>query len=36
MSEFINNQSVRQEKLKKLIRSLHDGKPLEQAKQEFK
>ncbi|MDD4303791.1 MAG: DUF438 domain-containing protein [Bacilli bacterium] len=36
MSEFINNQSIRQEKLKKLIRSLHDGKPLEQAKQEFK
>ena len=36
MSEFINNQAVRQEKLRKLIRSLHEGKPLEQAKKEFK
>lgn len=36
MSEFINNQSNRQEQLKKLIRSLHEGKPLEQAKREFR
>jgi hypothetical protein len=36
MSEFINNQTIRQEKLKKLIRSLHEGKSLEQAKKEFK
>ena len=36
MSEFINNQTIRQEKLKKLIRSLHKGKSLEEAKAEFK
>lgn len=36
MSEFINNQSLRQEQLKKLIQSLHHGKSLEEAKREFK
>ena len=36
MSEFINNQSLRQERLKALIQSLHNGKSLEEAKKEFK
>lgn len=36
MSEFINNNTIRQEKLKKLIRSLHEGKSLVDAKKEFK
>ena len=36
MSEFINNVSKdRQEKLKKLIKKIHDGMPLEEAKKKF-
>ena len=36
MSEFINNVEHRQKLLKEIIRSLHDGKNLEDAKKEFK
>lgn len=37
MSEFINNQSKqRQEQLKSIIRKIHEGMPLEEAKQLFK
>lgn len=36
MSEFINNATKRQELLKKIIKSLHEGKNLEEAKAEFK
>ena len=36
MSEFINNVEHRQRLLKDIIKSLHDGKNLEDAKKEFK
>ncbi len=36
MSEMINNSKVRQEKLKEIIRAIHDGMPLEEAKAAFK
>ncbi|MGD9605508.1 MAG: DUF438 domain-containing protein [Bacilli bacterium] len=36
MSELINNNEKRQELLKKIIKSLHEGKNLEEAKAEFK
>lgn len=36
MSEFINNVEHRQRLLKDIIKSLHDGKNLEEAKKEFK
>lgn len=37
MSEFINNESMkRQERLKKIIKSLHQGVDIEDAKKEFK
>ncbi len=36
MSEFINNSRIRQEKLKELIKKIHQGMPLEQAKIIFK
>ena len=36
MSEFINNVEHRQKLLKEIIRRLHDGKNLEDAKKEFK
>lgn len=36
MSEFINNVEHRQRLLKEIIKSLHDGKNLEEAKIEFK
>ena len=36
MSEFINNVEHRQRLLKEIIKSLHDGKNLEEAKKEFK
>lgn len=36
MSEFINNASTRQEQLKAIIRSLHEGTSIEVAKAEFK
>lgn len=36
MSEFINNVSKRQDQLKTIIRSLHEGTTLEEAKAEFK
>ncbi len=35
MSEYINNQSKRQEALKQMIRQLHEGKSVEQVKGEF-
>lgn len=35
MSEFINNSKFREEKLKELIKSLHDGKTVEEVKKEF-
>lgn len=35
MSEFINNSKQRQEKLKELIKSLHDGKTIDEVKVEF-
>ena len=36
MSEFINNTEHRQQLLKKIIKGLHDGLDLEEAKTEFK
>jgi DUF438 domain-containing protein len=36
MSEFINNSSVRQEQLKSIIKQIHDGLPLDEAKKIFK
>lgn len=36
MSEFINNTAKRQEKLKQIIKSLHQGTSVEDAKKEFK
>ena len=36
MSELINNSKVRQEQLKKLIKQIHDGMGLEEAKAIFK
>jgi len=36
VSEMINNASLRQEALKKLIKDIHGGMPLEQAKRIFK
>lgn len=36
MSEFINNTEHRQQLLKKIIKGLHDGQDLEEAKIEFK
>lgn len=35
MSEYINNRTKRQEILKRLIRQLHEGKTVEDVKQEF-
>lgn len=35
MSEFINNQTQRQEKLKSIIRQLHQGKTVDDVKTEF-
>lgn len=35
MSEYIDNSKARQEILKGLIRQLHDGKPVEEVKEEF-
>lgn len=35
MSEYINNQTKRQEILKRLIRELHEGKTVEDVKEEF-
>ena len=35
MSELINNSVTRKEKLKDLIRSLHDGVPFEEAREQF-
>ncbi len=35
MSELINNRELRQEKLKALIKKLHDGRNFEEVKQEF-
>jgi len=36
MSEVINNRKFRKQTLKKLILDLHNGKPVEEAKKEFK
>ena len=36
MSEFINNDSVRREKLKKLIKELHAGASVEDVQERFK
>jgi len=36
MSELINNSKVRQDKLKELIKKIHGGMPLEEAKKLFK
>ncbi|MCF7925990.1 MAG: DUF438 domain-containing protein [Candidatus Izimaplasma sp.] len=36
MSELINNSQKRQEKLKEIIKKIHDGMPIEEAKKEFK
>ena len=36
MSELIDNNKFRQEKLKELIKSLHDGRPVDEVKAEFK
>jgi uncharacterized protein len=35
MSEYINNQTMRQEGLKRMIRQLHEGKTVEEVKGEF-
>jgi uncharacterized protein len=35
MSEFINNHTQRQEKLKQMIRQLHDGQTVDQVKPQF-
>ncbi|MEM5947642.1 DUF438 domain-containing protein [Spirochaetia bacterium 38H-sp] len=35
MSEFLQNDSYKQAKLKEIIKSLHDGKPVEQVKKDF-
>ena len=35
MSEYVNNRAKRQEILKRLIRELHEGKTVEDVKQEF-
>ncbi len=35
MSELINNSEKRQEILKKIIKSIHEGRPIEQAKADF-
>ena len=36
MSEFINNQTQKKEKLKQALRQLHEGTPLEQLQDTFK
>lgn len=36
MSEFINNSAMRQEQLKAIIKNIHNGMPLEDAKKLFK
>ncbi|MDD3477883.1 MAG: DUF438 domain-containing protein [Candidatus Izemoplasmatales bacterium] len=36
MSEFINNQTKRKQQLQSLIKEIHQGLPLEEAKQQFK
>ncbi len=36
MSELINNQAERQKLLKKIIKSIHEGRDIEEAKAEFK
>ena len=35
MSEFINNQTLRREKLKGIIRQLHEGKSVAEVQAEF-
>lgn len=35
MSEFINNSEMRQQKLKELIKQLHEGKTVDEVKEEF-
>lgn len=35
MSEFINNQSLRKEKLKEALRQIHEGRPYEEVKSVF-
>jgi DUF438 domain-containing protein len=35
MSELINNSEHRQQILKKIIRSLHEGKPVDEVKKDF-
>ena len=36
MSEFIDNSKYRQQKLKELIKQLHEGKSIDEVKEEFK
>ena len=36
MSEFINNHSLRKEKLKEALRQIHEGKPYQEVKEIFK
>src|SRR4030042_2468578 len=36
MSEFINNHSLRKEKLKEALRQIHEGKPYQEVKEVFK
>jgi DUF438 domain-containing protein len=36
MSEFINNQSLRKEKLKEALLQIHEGKPYQEVKAVFK
>ena len=33
MSEFINNHSLRKEKLKEALRQIHEGKPYQEVKE---
>ncbi|MBN2396074.1 MAG: DUF438 domain-containing protein [Candidatus Atribacteria bacterium] len=35
MSEYIQNDAYKQEKLKEIIKSLHDGKSVDSVKKEF-
>ena len=35
MSEFLQNDDAKQEKLKSIIKSLHEGKSVEQVKKDF-
>ncbi|MCJ7520241.1 MAG: DUF438 domain-containing protein, partial [Anaerolineaceae bacterium] len=36
MSEFINNHSLRKEKLKEALRQIHEGKPYQEVKEVFR